>query len=93
MYKSFQFLGSRGWKIIDTDFIEEHNSCYSLWVSVIKIYERRNLNVAKNLVLAIMHYHYHNQQDSPLQNICNTVFSIPGVEPYREDIEKYLMLV
>ena len=62
--------GISQFKIIDSDFEEVAVvDCLwagiGLWIAVIETYEKRNLNVAANLVLAFLHYHKANP-DSPL---------------------------
>lgn len=51
MYLRAEML-SMGWKIIDTDFTVTHNNV-SVWESIIIEYEKRNLDVVKNLVRAV----------------------------------------
>ena len=88
-------------QVIDTDFeelipnlpIRKINQGQDGWsfdviTPLVKCYERRNLNVAANMVIWLMQH----------RNITRTldldliIMGHPVLEPYRRDIEKYLAL-
>ena len=65
--------GISQFKIIDSDFEEVAVvdclwAAIGLWIAIIETYEKRNLNVAANLVLAFLHYHK-VYPDSPLMSV------------------------
>jgi hypothetical protein len=73
--------------IIDSDFIETISKA-SLWNAIVEIYEKRNLNVAANLVLASIYCGKQFYQP--------TVYYIGVIKKhiviykkYEKDIEKY----
>lgn len=91
MYKSYEYNHlKKEWKIIDDDFIEVHSSKF-LWQSIIKIYERRNLNVVKNLLTAIQKYGPDHITKQELYSF--VIQCTPNIAPYREELEKYMMLL
>ena len=42
--------------IIDTDFVEERIQSNSVWIAIIKIYSKLNLNVYGNLAIALKQF-------------------------------------
>jgi hypothetical protein len=79
---------------IDTDFEEtvEDGSLNSVWPIIVQLYERRNLPVAPNLLKAMMWWkdecHFRT-----LQSIINANKRYKHWEKYKEEIEKYLLLL
>jgi len=91
MYNSYEYNHSKKeWKIIDDDFIEVHSSKF-LWQSIIEVYERRNLNVVKNLLTAIQKYEPDYITKQELYSF--VIKYTPNIKPYREELEKYMMLL
>lgn len=86
--------------ITDNDFVEEgvvlgtvigvagHDR---IWVAVIDTYEKRNLNVAYNLLLLLQKEAYTPQDIIRIHNRNKEI--IPRYKQYEEGIEKYLMLL
>ena len=87
------------YRITDSDFIETSiavGHCYiiatEVAVAIIDTYERRNLNVAANLLKAVLWanrtYHYSMTENIYYNNKFNPKFS-----KYEKDLEKYLVLI
>lgn len=81
---------SMGWKIIDTDFTVTHYNI-SVWESIVIEYEKRNLDVVKNLVRAVKTWPSNTPKGQLISVILLATHYI--IEPYREELEKYLMLL
>jgi hypothetical protein len=84
--------------IVDTDFEinEPVHDKEGGWEAIIRVYERKNLNVASNLLRAIMYYCMGVGQ--PIVNVFNNIKNDknntnPNFHKYVDDIEKYLMLI
>ncbi len=104
MFQSFEYqkyLGydaaAKEWrwqiKIIDSDFEEVAVVVeVGVGVAVIDVYEKRNLNVAANLMLAILYIS--KNYGSPVQQIIewNKQYN-PKFAKYEKDIEKYMVLL
>lgn len=96
MYLSYEYLGSMNkwvspnWRIIDTDFIETDLS-HSLWSSIVRVYERRNKNVIKNLIKAISVFDHNVLTTQELFQY--VISSTPNIEPYINELEKYILLM
>lgn len=91
---------TKHFKIIDSDFEEV---CIGTWTggaagkynweppySLPKVYERRGLNVAANMVFAIRHL---VQGGETIEDVLETCWKNPDMLPYKDDILKLLMLV
>lgn len=87
------------YKIIDTNFEETIGTCGSIGEvgavfgsAIIDLYEKKNLKVALNLVMAFSHYgKKYNRTISEL--IENNKKYNPKYNRYQNDIEKYLLLM
>lgn len=74
-------------ELIDTDFTTiVYADTY--WEAVIKEYEKRKLNVAKNLVMVYKYVNTHN----PMPKLLDYMMEVSNSR-YDEDIQKYMMLV
>lgn len=85
--------------VIDTDFEEtvpKKETARSGWETLIKVYEKKNLNVAPNLMRAIVLYAKENNGNGVLDIIdviCkNSYNDNPSFFKYKEELERYLML-
>jgi hypothetical protein len=90
--------------IEDTDFtetIEMENLKHSGWEAIIRVYEQRNLNVAKNLMRAMVANFYGNNNSfyTDIYLIINAINHKdmieynPSFHKYVDEIEKYLLLI
>jgi hypothetical protein len=93
--------------IEDSDFtetIEMENLKHSGWEAIIRVYEQRNLNVAKNLMRAMVAPFYGNNNSSytDIYLIINAINAInhkdmieynPSFHKYADEIKKYLLLI
>jgi hypothetical protein len=95
MFKSLEWR-SGYWKIIDDDFVEiiQDEDIFIRWsfAALIKVYEDKNLNVAKNIFL------YFKSVNSNYWSIQNQINNFAIKEPelylkYKDEIEKYLPLL
>jgi hypothetical protein len=88
MFKNSIYIGSNKYEIIDTDFIDViqcKNSLWDEWTNgFIDLYKSRGLNVAANFAAAIKHFYYWQDHGLPITE---------KLDPYREDIKKYLLLM
>lgn len=99
MFQSFElqhfangFLDLHNWQIIDSDFTAEVKAM-SIWEAVIKIYEERNLPVARNLMLALMFF-CRTRKGYTLQDIISWCDQrLPQFRQYKPDIDKYIPLI
>jgi hypothetical protein len=74
--------------IVDSDFTDAYHKM-DLWVAIIEIYKKRNLNVAVNLVRAAL---YCNKQYAmPIDYYLHKDSKI--LSKYYNDIQKYLTLM
>ena len=109
MFQSFEYQKSIGYdtatkehryqyKIIDSDF-EEVVVVVGDWlglgvgVAVIEAYEKRNLNVAANLIKVILYLHKQYTDYSIQKIIEDTRKYNPKFAKYEEELNKYLCLV
>jgi hypothetical protein len=88
------------YKIIDSDFEEvgvvvevEVEDGVEVSVAVIDTYEKRNLNVAKNLMLAILWHHKKYPYVSVADIVRYNKQCNPKFAPYKEDVAKYMILL
>lgn len=72
--------------IIDSDF-EESILATSYWEAIVNVYEKRQLNVAANLALAILW-----QQNNSINDTKKLATELTN-HKYDEQIEKYLILI
>ncbi len=84
------------YKLIDSDFEEVVvvvGDAFGVAVAVIEAYEKRNLNVAANLMKTILYLHK-QYPDYTIQEIIedNRKYN-PKFAQYEEDLNKYLCLV
>ena len=80
-------------EIIDDDFSCIINS-HHIADAIIKIYDKRNLNVAVNLILYVKYlYEGTSQRPDIYQVLLDFENSVPEIIKYREEIQKYLLLV
>lgn len=95
-WDNFLHHGQGRYKLIDTDFIEEGgyplSPTYIGWEVIIDAYEKRNLNVALNLLRA-MRWYCNSYNGAILAHIEMCKEKIPGFDKYEQEIEKYLVLV
>lgn len=104
MFQSIKFIKSLGfegkkiealYKVIDSNFEEETSSQHGQIQAIIKVYENRNLNVAKALLLW---FKFEADKNSKLINytlsemITDYLSSNPDSK-YKEDLENYLLLI
>jgi len=88
-------------EVIDDDFeeiIEIEYPTISGWEAVIRVYEKRGLNVAANLFRAIKAYSIKNSGGASINQVIDAIegeetTSTPSFHKYREDLMKYLILV
>jgi hypothetical protein len=78
------------WTIIDTDFVVSHENL-SVWGAIIIEYEKRNLDVVKNLLIAIKTW----PSNAPKEQIFSEILrhDLNLIEPYIDELEKYMMLL
>lgn len=90
-YKGFD-NGRYKYLIVDTDFEDEADVDGSLAeMAVIEVYEKRSLPVAKALIKAMVQAStYYN---FPMTKIIEQNNSNPKFAKYKEEIEKYLLLL
>ena len=88
------------YKITDSDFEEVEVAVAAgsgvgveIGVAVIDIYEKRNLNVAANLVLAILYLHKKYPHISIQEIIEDNRKYNPKFPKYEEDFNKYMVLL
>ena len=97
MFQSYEFQKDLGYdaatkehryqyKIIDSDFEE-------VAVAVIEVYEKRNLNVAANLLKFILYLHKQNPHCTIQEIIEANRKDNPKFAQYEEDLNKYLVLI
>ena len=80
--------------ITDSDFVVEHHS-FSVWESIIEVYEQRNLPVASNLMrfyFFLCKKNDRNYTASQFLHYCE-VYGKDKFTKYKEDLSKYLMLI
>ena len=89
MYKSCKLTSFGGeFTIVDDDFIVSIRTNASLFNAIAIVYEERGLSVAPNLAIALRQY------KGTVQNPLNYYATWnPKLLEYREEIEKYLMLL
>ena len=107
-YKNIKYLGydkdkneySYQYKIIDSDFEEIVVGVAvgvavvgGVGVAVIDTYEKRNLNVAKNLMLAILWHHKKYPYVSVADIVRYNKQCNPKFAKYEEELSKYLSLL
>ena len=88
--------GRYQYKIIDSDFEEVVvvvAVLVLLGVAVIETYEKRNLNVAANLMLAILWHHKQHPYVSIQEFIEYNRKYNPKFAQYEEAIQKYMVLI
>lgn len=96
MFVSCMFDNSarRHWTITDTNFIDEIYYEGSAWEALVKVYEARGLNVARNYAIAMMLYIRNLPPNNDVYNLLELLDKNPKVNPslskYRKDIEKEL---
>jgi hypothetical protein len=91
---SRKYNSSFNFTLIDTEFVEERDwIAGNLWATIIDVYEMRNMNVEKNLVLAIKYCEktYYNGMIEVLITNCYNVKNFK--EKYGKEFDKYLMLM
>ena len=108
MFQSYEFQEYLGYdaatkehkwqyKIIDSDFEEVVVVVgVGVWVevaAVIEVYEKRNLNVAANLLKFILYLHKQYPDYSIQQIIEDNRKYNPKFAQYEEDINRYLLLL
>ena len=80
------------YEITDDNFIIKYNGPFT-WVDItnkiIEEYEKRNLNVAANLILWFRHY----SCDIIQEQIFWATKHIENYDKYKDEIEKYLLLI
>src|SRR5258708_35322494 len=81
--------------LIDSDFTEEDTiimndpfHCVRIAASIINTYEKRNLNVARNLLLGLKYYASINRAENLLFAIDMCKKHLPQYQKYEEDVEK-----
>jgi len=89
--------------LTDDDFEEKVNPNNGRWNNVIDVYEKRSLNVAKNLARSLVWWiHYNGRDMTHLPELINiikmtepTLHSFNNLRflKYEEEINKYLMLI
>lgn len=95
--KSYMDFNNDTYIIEDTDFVERTTGVIvSGWEIIVSVYEKRNLNVVKNLILAMNQFniiHVFNNMDifNPINDHEKEYYS--KYNKYKEKVEKYLMLV
>jgi hypothetical protein len=85
--------------ITDTDFVEvvrdEWNPGYGdfhrCWNAVVDVYEKRNFNIMRNLVLMMIWYEKSYGRD--LNTIISWVKKDANYKTYAEELDKYLLLM
>jgi hypothetical protein len=82
--------GLKEWIITDDDF-EVKSDSHTVWDTIVIEYKKRNLNVAKNLARAIINWSNPNITTADLYN--HIIHNIPSVEPYKDELQKYMMLL
>jgi hypothetical protein len=89
-------IGVSSYKIVDSDFIDEYRSpedeATAASSAVIKVYEKRNLNVAANLVLLFQYQH--NAHGAKISHLIkwNKEHTIAYVK-YADEVEKYMVWI
>jgi hypothetical protein len=87
MFKNSIYIGSHTYEIVDTNFTELIKCKDDFWDSwtdeFIELYKSRGLDVAANFVLAYKHFYFQRHGLPRTQKL----------DPYREDIAKYLLLM
>ena len=83
------------WKIIDDDFDEiSYGNGTSIWVmtdATIKVYEKRNLPVAANIILLFKCFEIKYHIGTPSQ--CFEMMKDANyIQPYKNEIEKLLVI-
>lgn len=81
-----------GWTIVDTDFVIDCKNV-SVWECIVREYEKRNLNVVKTLITAISKWHHYSYSDDKTYVFRYVLDNTPNIEPYRTELEKYLILM
>jgi hypothetical protein len=81
-------------KIIDTDFEERIYSC--TWATsldnLVEVYERRNLNVASNVILYFLHWGIVGRYNIKDQIIW-AARHMKSYNKYKDEIDKYILLI
>jgi hypothetical protein len=80
-----------GWVLIDDDFEVYVPSYASVWETIILEYEKRNLDVVKNLIRAIKSWEYTSISTTEL--FIYVINNTRHIEPFKDELEKYLMLL
>jgi hypothetical protein len=107
MFQSIQcFAGQvNKWKITDDDFTENvvidfkcneisNNGCIRAAFATIKCYEEMNLPVSKNLILLFLHYDKLKFGWTMKKQIYwQDKYNSKNFSKYKEDVEKYLILL
>jgi hypothetical protein len=89
MFKDSIYIGSNCYVMVDTDFtliIQCEGATWESWTDqFIELYESRGLNVAGNFVLAVKHFGW--------LILDERLPETRKLDPYIDDITKYLMLM
>jgi hypothetical protein len=85
----------RTYTIVDSDFTEtisyEHNPIGGC-IAVIDVYEKRNLNVAQNIIKCFLYQSKHQNFSIKGRIEWNKVYN-PKFAKYENDLQKYLVLI
>jgi hypothetical protein len=106
MFKSIEFITNEEYKsiykIIDDDFEEivkvglEKETRYIVLrgLAVVQTYKNKNLNVSKNLLLYIKYIYIDARPNTlTINEIISVLSEFDFYEPYKEDINRYLLLL
>ena len=104
MFLSYEYIGhsksggANVFKIIDSDFyvfFEDIKGGRRLILTIIEEYEKRNLNVAANVVLAIRFRERRERRNSQYtaKSVIEKHNDLPEFRKYEKDINKYLLLI
>jgi hypothetical protein len=85
--------------LIDSDFVEEADNTYSRKLGsyskyyniITDVYSKRNLNVAKNIVLFIKFYAI--EYDHPISDLIDYTNRTHSFCPHNKELNKYLILL
>lgn len=96
MYLTHEWIKDKQcYRIIDTDF-DYVDTAYqrSLWDTIVRVYEERNLNVATNIVRAVRAHHHNWSAPLSFTGLMKYILEHEkSLAKYKDGIEKYMTLV
>ena len=93
MYQSIQISNTWTlWTLIDDDFTEKCDAMqyHNVWDFVVEVYEKRNLDVASNLIRSLVKWHLPIDRKQLFLHVLNET---NAGRKYKSVIEKYLLFL